>query len=89
MNVKKLSSTAKILGTILCAGGATVVTFLRGQKLLNDQHQLPPTYSLPTQLLGRQSWLIGCLLLLASVCCGSLYLILQVYHILKMVNILL
>ncbi|KAJ8438807.1 hypothetical protein Cgig2_023841 [Carnegiea gigantea] len=78
MNVQKLSSIAKILGTILGAGGATAMTFLRGQKLLNDQHQLPPTNSLPTQLLGSQSWLIGCLLLLASVS-----------HILKMVNILL
>uniref|UniRef100_A0A7C9F7U9 WAT1-related protein n=1 Tax=Opuntia streptacantha TaxID=393608 RepID=A0A7C9F7U9_OPUST len=67
VNVKRSSNVAKMLGTTLCVGGAIAMTLLRGQKLLN------------TQVLSvTHNWLVGCLLLLASVFCWSSWLILQV-----------
>uniref|UniRef100_A0A803MFI8 WAT1-related protein n=1 Tax=Chenopodium quinoa TaxID=63459 RepID=A0A803MFI8_CHEQI len=79
VHMKKLSSMAKMLGTIFCVVGAACMAFLRGSKLLNNV-ELPPS---PISLLlnsfgGDDTWLIGCLFIFASMCCWSFWLILQV-----------
>ncbi|KAL9224141.1 hypothetical protein vseg_000207 [Gypsophila vaccaria] len=73
-----VSSMAKILGTIMCVGGAICIALLRGPKLLNTQ--ISPPKSLILQLIGDDSttWVLGCLCLFGNSCCWSLWLILQV-----------
>ncbi|KAK9697480.1 hypothetical protein RND81_08G040400 [Saponaria officinalis] len=73
-----VSSMAKIMGTIMCVGGAICMALLRGPKLLNTQ--ISSSNSLILQLVGDESstWFLGCLCLFASSCCWSLWLILQV-----------
>lgn len=36
LNIRELSSTAKILGTVACVGGAAIMAFFNGPKLLNS-----------------------------------------------------
>ncbi|XP_074273676.1 WAT1-related protein At4g30420-like isoform X2 [Silene latifolia] len=76
VNIKKLSSIAKIGGTVLCVGGAASMALLRGPKLLNVQ--FPSANSLVLHSLDHDTFLLGCLFLFASSCCWSLWLILQV-----------
>ncbi|KNA17615.1 hypothetical protein SOVF_077790 [Spinacia oleracea] len=77
VNAKTLSSAAKILGTTFCVAGAVSMTLLRGPKLLNSQ--LPSSNSAFLHLFAvDQTWFLGCVCLLASSCCWSLWLILQV-----------
>ncbi|KAL2936197.1 hypothetical protein RDABS01_019597 [Bienertia sinuspersici] len=77
VSAKTLSSAAKILGTIICVGGAITMAMLRGPKLLNAQPLL--SNSLLLRLVGSDdTWLLGCLCLFASACCWSSWLILQV-----------
>ncbi|XP_065850445.1 WAT1-related protein At4g30420-like [Euphorbia lathyris] len=66
IKLRSIRSLAKIGGTILCVGGAISMALLRGSKLLN------------TSILGSENWLLGSLLLFASACCWSCWLILQV-----------
>ncbi|KAM7268422.1 hypothetical protein ACFE04_010588 [Oxalis oulophora] len=76
INIRSLRSNAKILGTVLCVTGAVAMVLLRGPKLLNSEFQTVAAQSLFG--LGRENWFLGCLFLFASVCCWSLWLILQV-----------
>ncbi|KAL2926900.1 hypothetical protein RDABS01_007301 [Bienertia sinuspersici] len=78
VQMKKLSSIAKMLGTICCVIGAGCMALLRGPKLLNVP--LPPTANslVLKSFGGDDTWLIGCLFIFASMCCWSFWLILQV-----------
>ncbi|XP_074273678.1 WAT1-related protein At4g30420-like [Silene latifolia] len=76
VNIKKVSSIAKIGGTVLCVGGAVSMALIRGPKLLNVQ--LPPAHSLLLHSLDHDTLFMGCVFLFASSCCWSLWLILQV-----------
>ncbi|KAK1317324.1 WAT1-related protein [Acorus calamus] len=65
VDIRSLSSIAKVIGTIICVVGAVSMTLFRGHKLLNEG-------------TGWENWIVGCLFLLGSTCCWSLWLILQV-----------
>ncbi|GAB4838178.1 hypothetical protein Ancab_027707 [Ancistrocladus abbreviatus] len=78
VNIKRLSSNAKILGTVVCVGGAVSMALLKGPQLLNAQLPIPPVANCLALHLGGENWLLGCLFLFASSCCWSLWLILQV-----------
>uniref|UniRef100_A0A6N2M1N9 WAT1-related protein n=1 Tax=Salix viminalis TaxID=40686 RepID=A0A6N2M1N9_SALVM len=68
INIRSFRSVAKIVGTVVCVSGAISMTLLRGPKLLNA-----------TIFESRgEDWLLGCLLIFASTCCWSIWLILQV-----------
>lgn len=75
VNVRSLRSIAKILGTAICVCGAIVMALLRGPKLLNAEFHL-----LANSIFASEgdSWLLGCVLLIGSACCWSIWLILQV-----------
>ncbi|XP_074271889.1 WAT1-related protein At4g30420-like [Silene latifolia] len=79
VDVARLSSIAKITGTIFCVGGAVSITLLRGPKILNSEHssQLTDLPDLQVSESSDQTWLLGCLILMASMCCWSAWLILQ------------
>ncbi|CAK7338093.1 unnamed protein product [Dovyalis caffra] len=68
INIRSFRSIAKIVGTVICVGGAISMALLRGPKLLN------------TTIFGSggEDWLLGCLFIFASTCCWSIWLILQV-----------
>ncbi|KAK6235967.1 hypothetical protein SCA6_011304, partial [Theobroma cacao] len=74
VHIQSLTSLAKILGTVICVGGAISMTLLKGPKLLNTE-LLPPKSSFSP---GGENWLLGCLLLLVSSFFWSLWMVLQV-----------
>ncbi|KAJ8441907.1 hypothetical protein Cgig2_014376 [Carnegiea gigantea] len=78
VNIKTMTSLAKIGGTAICVGGALSMALLRGPKLLNTQLQPLNSWLLQSLGLNDQTWLLGCLCLFAGSCCWSLWLILQV-----------
>ncbi|XP_052183291.1 WAT1-related protein At4g30420-like [Diospyros lotus] len=69
LNVRSVRGVAKIIGTVLCVGGAISMALFRGPSLLNSKSLVGS---------GGQNWLIGSLFVLGSSCCWSLWLILQV-----------
>ncbi|KAI8570183.1 hypothetical protein RHMOL_Rhmol01G0013700 [Rhododendron molle] len=79
LNLRSLRSNAKIAGTLICVGGSVLMALYRGPKLLNSQ-LLPPRSLLlgGGSAAGDEDWLLGSLLLFASSCCWSIWLILQV-----------
>lgn len=76
VNIRSLRSLAKILGTVLCVGGAMSMALLKGPKLLNAEKL--PGNSVFGSGDDDQNWLLGCSFLFASCCCWSIWLILQV-----------
>ncbi|KAL6655548.1 hypothetical protein ACP70R_006374 [Stipagrostis hirtigluma subsp. patula] len=73
VNIKELSSMAKIFGTAICVGGAIIMALLKGSKLLN--HSLSDSLMLLHSL--NTKWVIGALLLIVSSSCWSVWLIMQ------------
>ena len=75
VNIKEVSSTAKILGTAVCVGGAITIAFFKGPKLprefVSDPFMLLHEFS-------SNNWVMGALFLVGSSSCWSLWLILQV-----------
>ncbi|KAK8595781.1 hypothetical protein V6N13_000471 [Hibiscus sabdariffa] len=74
LDIRSLTTLAKILGTVICVGGAISMALLKGPKLLNTELLPPMSLFSP----GGESWFLGCLLLLASSFFWSLWMVLQV-----------
>ncbi|XP_073012409.1 WAT1-related protein At4g30420-like [Typha latifolia] len=77
MELRSSRTIAKIVGTIICVGGAMFMTLFKGPKLLNLEYQkiIPLLHSV--SLIGGR-WIKGCLFLTGGVSCWSLWHILQV-----------
>ncbi|KAJ4709442.1 WAT1-related protein [Melia azedarach] len=75
VDLRSLRSIAKILGTVICVGGAISMALLKGPKLVNSE--FIPLKSL-IFIPGVDKWLLGCLLVFASSLFWSFWLILQV-----------
>ncbi|XP_078150273.1 WAT1-related protein At4g30420-like [Carex rostrata] len=74
VKLRSLRSWAKILGTMICVGGAMTMAFFKGPKLLNMSFQ-----NLMVDLhTNIDKWVIGGLCLMGSSSLWSLWLILQV-----------
>ncbi|VAI17897.1 unnamed protein product [Triticum turgidum subsp. durum] len=83
VEMRKPRSVAKIFGTAVCVGGAMVMTFLKGPKLLHDSLGVGGAgLGLDDLLLlnspGSRNWVMGALFLVGSSSCWSLWLIIQV-----------
>ncbi|XP_030509775.2 WAT1-related protein At4g30420 [Cannabis sativa] len=77
VKIRSLRSIAKIVGTMLCVGGAMSMALVKGPKLFNSE--LPINNSLfGSGSSGDDHWILGCILLFGSCCCWSIWLILQV-----------
>ncbi|XP_072977017.1 WAT1-related protein At4g30420-like [Typha angustifolia] len=77
MELRSSRTIAKIVGTIICVGGAMFMTLFKGPKLLNlDYQKIIPLLHSVSLISGR--WIKGCLFLTGGVSCWSLWHILQV-----------
>ncbi|KAL6846539.1 hypothetical protein ACP4OV_023987 [Aristida adscensionis] len=76
VRVTELSSIAKILGTVVCVGGAATMAFFKGPKLVLS-HSHGASSSIVLQPSSSRKWAIGVLLQVCSCSCWSLWLILQ------------
>lgn len=76
INLRSLRNVAKILGTICCVSGALTMAFIKGHKLLHMEFFLPDSIHLTAS--GDDTWILGCLLLLASSVFWSCWMIMQV-----------
>ncbi|CAN6217726.1 unnamed protein product [Urochloa humidicola] len=74
VNIKEVTSIAKIFGTAICVGGAITMASFKGSKLLTN-HPLNDSLMLPYSLSSR--WVVGALLLAGGSACFSLWLIMQ------------
>ncbi|KAM7472862.1 hypothetical protein LguiA_011045 [Lonicera macranthoides] len=78
VNIRRLRSIAKIMGTLFCVGGAFAMALLKGPKLLNSGGVIIPSKSVSLLFgSGGENWLLGCLFLFGSSCCWSFWLIIQ------------
>ncbi|CAL5081545.1 unnamed protein product [Urochloa decumbens] len=75
VDVRELSSIAKIFGTVVCVGGAFTMAFFKGPKLLNHSHG--DSSSAIILHTPRSKWVMGALIQACSCCCWSIWLILQ------------
>lgn len=80
VNIREVSSRAKILGTFVCVGGAITIAFFRGPKLPREFQFLsdPSMLLLHLHESFSSDWVMGALFLVGSSSCWSLWLILQV-----------
>ncbi|KAL6846541.1 hypothetical protein ACP4OV_023989 [Aristida adscensionis] len=75
VNIREVSTIAKILGTAVCVGGAITLAFFKGPKLLSSHLSLSDSSMLLHSLSSE--WVTGALLLVCSSSCWSFWLILQ------------
>ncbi|KAK4604917.1 hypothetical protein RGQ29_013117 [Quercus rubra] len=73
VNIRSFISSAKIIGTVICVGGAISMALLKGPKLLNME--LLPSKSIFGA--GGDNWLLGCLSLFGSSWFWSFWVIMQ------------
>ncbi|KAL6846538.1 hypothetical protein ACP4OV_023986 [Aristida adscensionis] len=73
VSIRELSTVAKIVGTVICVGGATTMAFFKGSKLLNLT--LNDSFMFLHSLSNK--WMLGALLLAVGSSCWSLWLIMQ------------
>lgn len=79
LNMKKHSSQAKVIGTMVSIAGALVVTFYKGIPLINDANKNIEMGASGIFLLGKSDWIIGAFLLAAGSFCLSLLFIVQTW----------
>ncbi|KAM3275474.1 hypothetical protein ACQJBY_044069 [Aegilops geniculata] len=82
VEIRKPRSMAKIFGTAVCVGGAMVMAFLKGPKLLHQSLGVGGAGLDLNDLLfnspASRNWVMGALFLVGSSSCWSLWLIIQV-----------
>ncbi|XP_062079749.1 WAT1-related protein At4g28040-like [Humulus lupulus] len=72
VNSGSLRGIAKIVGTVICIGGAIVIALVKGPTLLNSLHSSSSSTNAPQNLQ------LGCLFLFICCCCWSFWIIFQV-----------
>ncbi|KAK8586010.1 hypothetical protein V6N13_130536 [Hibiscus sabdariffa] len=84
VNLKSKSGRAKILGSVICVGGALLLTLYKGRPLFkhSQSHAMAPTVAHAVKLSssGRaERWTIGCLALIVGTLLWSSWFIIQSY----------
>ncbi|KAJ4808143.1 WAT1-related protein [Rhynchospora pubera] len=79
VNLNKIYGVAKVFGTIVSIGGATIITLYKGLPLLN--HQLPHIKILNSIFLSSNpilNWTLGCVFIIGNCVAWSAWMVLQV-----------
>ncbi|KAE8661995.1 dolichol-phosphate mannosyltransferase-like [Hibiscus syriacus] len=84
VNLKSNSGRAKILGSVICVGGALLLTLYKGRPLFKHPHShaMAPTVSNAIKLRSSrraERWTIGCLALIVGTLLWSSWFIIQSY----------
>ncbi|XP_057751686.1 WAT1-related protein At4g28040 isoform X1 [Arachis stenosperma] len=78
IDLKSMRSSAKIIGTVCCVSGALTMALVKGHKLLNMDYFPHNAAKHILTAADDDTWLLGCLLLLASSVFWSSWIIMQV-----------
>ncbi|KAL4385376.1 hypothetical protein GQ457_15G011560 [Hibiscus cannabinus] len=82
VNLKSKSGRAKILGSVICVGGALLLTLYKGRPLFEHSHTMAPTIAHAVKLSSSrraERWTIGCLALIVGTLLWSSWFIIQSY----------
>ncbi|RYR76919.1 hypothetical protein Ahy_A01g001431 isoform C [Arachis hypogaea] len=77
IDLKSMRSSAKIIGTVCCVSGALTMALVKGHKLLNMDYFPHNAAKHILTAADDDTWLLGCLLLLASSVFWSSWIIMQ------------
>ncbi|GLU20368.1 hypothetical protein SLE2022_365720 [Rubroshorea leprosula] len=81
LRLKTITGTVKLVGMLLCLGGALTLAFFKGPhfKLVCFHHLFGPSQAQQNhgQASSGQTWIKGCFLMLTSNSCWALWLVLQ------------
>ncbi|XP_019457740.1 PREDICTED: WAT1-related protein At3g18200-like [Lupinus angustifolius] len=79
VNISRRDGLAKVLGTIACVGGATIITLYKGPLLLQQKaHQIQgDTFEVDQSSTKNQNWTLGCLCLLGHCLCWAGWMVFQ------------
>lgn len=79
MNIKKRYGVAKVIGTVVCIGGATIITLYKGPPLLQEQPHLAELreaiFFSPSRMMN---WTLGCGFVLLNCIAWSAWMVFQV-----------
>ncbi|KAJ8633526.1 hypothetical protein MRB53_026862 [Persea americana] len=80
-DMKSKAGRSKVLGTVVCVGGAMLLTFYKGMALTNTSHSQAMTYtsqtSSPDSREKAHKWTIGSILLLGACLCWCSWFLIQ------------
>jgi hypothetical protein len=77
VNIKCSSGRAKVLGTVVCVGGATLLTLYRGMPLFDHSHSQAATQMRYHAIKKTQKWTIGSIALVVGTLFWSSWFLLQ------------
>ncbi|KAL5972883.1 hypothetical protein ACLOJK_039700 [Asimina triloba] len=81
VNIKRRDGVAKVLGTIACVGGATIITLYKGPPLLDHKSQHYSGDALESSIslfsVKIQNWTLGCLYLFGNCIAWSGWIVLH------------
>lgn len=80
-DMKSKAGRGKVLGTMVCVGGAMLLTFYKGMALTNTSHSQAMAYtsqtSSPDSHEKAHKWTIGSIMLLGACLCWSSWFLIQ------------
>ncbi|KAK3230670.1 hypothetical protein Dsin_002551 [Dipteronia sinensis] len=82
VNVKKIHSLAKVIGTAITISGAMLMTLYKGP-VINFIKSGGGSHHVTSSESSSNNWFTGTLMLLASICCWSGFFILQTFTLKK------